>query len=248
MTKNVDTIFYPNMPFNFIEKDYRDNEYNCPIVAFYPEVIAANMDNLDLEKFIDPYLSLNKRKYFIKNLLASFEKGKSINLFKAGKAFEKAMKVYVNFRNDVLNEGKRALEYAKNNDLNVILLAGRPYHIDPEINHGIPKLLRSLDVVVVSEDSVNTFADQEKVKVLNQWTYHTRLYDSAKFISTVPNANLIQLISFGCGLDAITSDEVKDILESNGKIYTGIKIDEVNNLGTANIRIRSLLSTMKGVK
>ncbi len=245
--KEVDYIFYPNMPFNFIEKDYRDNEYNCPIVAFYPEVIGANMENLDRKMLLDPYISLNKKRYFIKNLIESFEKGRHINIFKAQRAYDKAMIVYVNYRKDVLNEGKRAIKYAKDHNKNIILLAGRPYHIDPEINHGIPKLLRSLDVVVISEDSVNTFADQEQVKVLNQWTYHTRLYDSAKYISTLPNANLIQLISFGCGLDAITSDEVKDILEKEGKIYTQIKIDEVNNLGTANIRIRSLLSTMKEV-
>lgn len=245
--KNVDFIFYPNMPFNFIEKDYRDNEYNCPVVAFYPEVIGANMDNLDKKMLLDPYLSLNKKRYFIKNLIESFSGGKHINLYKAGHAYDKAMKVYVDYRKDILNKGKEALEYAKNNNKKIILLAGRPYHVDPEINHGIPKLLRSLDVVVISEDSVNMYANQDFVKVLNQWTYHTRLYDSAKFISTIPNANLIQLISFGCGLDAITSDEVKDILEKEGKIYTQIKIDEVNNLGTANIRIRSLLSTMKEV-
>lgn len=246
--KDIDVIFYPNMPFNFIEKDYRDNEYNCPIVAFYPEVIGANMDNLDKKMLIDPYLSLNKKRYFLQNLLTSFEKGRHISLKKAAKAYDKAMKEYVNFREDIFKQGKIALDYAKKHNKNTILLAGRPYHIDPEINHGIPKLLQSLGVVVISEDSVNTLADQEIVKVLNQWTYHTRLYDSAKFISTVPNANLIQLVSFGCGLDAITTDEVKEILEENNKIYTGIKIDEASNLGTANIRIRSLLSTMKGDK
>jgi predicted CoA-substrate-specific enzyme activase len=248
INKKQDKIFYPNMPFNFIEKTYRDNEYNCPVVAFYPEVIGANMENLDLKKFLKPYLSLNKKKYFLQNLLASFEHGNSIPIHQAAKAYDKAIKAYNEYREDVLNQGQIALKYAKDNNKNIILLAGRPYHVDPEINHGIPKLLQSLDVVVLSEDSVNSLADQDTVKVLNQWTYHTRLYDSAKFISTVPNANLIQLISFGCGLDAITSDEVKDILEANGKIYTGIKIDEASNLGTANIRIRSLLSTMKGVK
>ncbi len=248
ITKDIDKIFYPNMPFNFIEKDYRDNEYNCPVVAFYPEVIGANMENLDLQKYLKPYLSLNKKKYFLQNLIASFKKGNRISIKKAGKAYDKAIQAYNDYRKDILNQGQIAIKYAEDNNKKVILLAGRPYHIDPEINHGIPKLLQSLDVVVLSEDSVNTLADQEQVKVLNQWTFPTRLYDSAKFISTMPNANLIQLISFGCGLDAITSDEVKDILEVNGKIYTGIKIDEASNLGTANIRIRSLLSTMKGVR
>ncbi len=245
--KQVDMIFYPNMPFNLVEKEYRDNNYNCPVVAFYPEVIGANMENLRSDQYLNPYLSINKKRYFIKNLISSFEKGKTVNIHKAGKAYDKAMDTYVNFRKDVLKEGKRAIEYAEINNKNIVLLAGRPYHIDPEINHGIDKLLRSLDVVVLSEDSVNTYADQEQVKVLNQWTYHTRLYDAAKFVGTLDNANLIQLISFGCGLDAITSDEVKAILEEHNKLYTGIKIDEVSNLGTANIRIRSLLSTMKGV-
>jgi predicted CoA-substrate-specific enzyme activase len=248
LTKELDFIFYPNMPFNFMEKDYRDNEYNCPIVAFYPEVIGANMDSLDLKKYLNPYLSLNKKRYFLQNMLSSFEKGKTISLRKAGKAFDKALEAYIDYRKDVIKEGQRAIQYAQENDKNIILLAGRPYHIDPEINHGMDKLLRSLDIVVISEDSVNTLADQDFVKVLNQWTYHTRLYDSAKYITTLENANLIQLISFGCGLDAITTDEVKRILEEKGKLYTGIKIDEVSNLGTANIRIRSLLSTMRGAK
>jgi predicted CoA-substrate-specific enzyme activase len=245
--KEIDYIFYPNMPFNFIEKDYRDNEYNCPIVAFYPEVIGANMENIDLKTFLNPYISLNNKKFFIKNFVDSFTNGNRISKQAISLAYDKAMKEYVNYRKDILDKGKEALEYAKEHQKKIILLAGRPYHIDPEINHGIPKLLRTLDTVVISEDSVNMYADQDFVKVLNQWTYHTRLYDSAKYITTIDNANLVQLISFGCGLDAITSDEVKDILEASNKIYTQIKIDEVNNLGTANIRIRSLLSTMKGV-
>lgn len=247
IAKQVDYIFYPNMPYNFIEKDYRDNEYNCPVVAFYPEVIKANVEDLDLRTFINPYLSLNEKVYFLKNLMNSFDIKKLVKTKDVKRAFDKALDAYYDYREDIFEQGENALVYAKENNKKIILLAGRPYHVDPEINHGIPKLLQSLDVVVISEDSVNFKADQELVKVLNQWTYHTRLYDSAKFISTLDDANLIQLVSFGCGLDAITSDEVKDILEKHGKIYTGIKIDEVNNLGTANIRIRSLLSTMKGV-
>ncbi len=247
LTKETDYLFYPNMPFNFIEKDYRDNEFNCPIVAFYPEVIGANLEDLPLEKYLTPYLSLNRKDKFVSNIYDSLKNQLSFTKKELKKAFDKSLEEYVNFRLDVLEKGKEALSFAEKEGKPVILLAGRPYHIDPEINHGIPKLLRSLDVVVISEDSVNTFADQSKVNVLNQWTYHTRLYDSAKFISKIPNANLIQLVSFGCGLDAITTDEVKDILEKENKLYTGIKIDEVNNLGTANIRIRSLLSTMKEV-
>jgi predicted nucleotide-binding protein (sugar kinase/HSP70/actin superfamily) len=244
--KDIDYIFYPNMPFNFLEKAYQDNEYNCPVVAFYPEVIGANMENIDLNKLLDPYVSLNNRKFFIKNIEDCLGKKLKIPKKKVGLAFDKALNEYNNYRLDVLEKGKEALLFAKENNKNIILLAGRPYHIDPEINHGIPKLLQSLDIVVISEDSVNRSTDQELVKVLNQWTYHTRLYDSAKFISDIENANLIQLVSFGCGLDAITSDEVESILKKKGKLYTQIKIDEVNNLGTVNIRVRSLLSTMKG--
>jgi predicted CoA-substrate-specific enzyme activase len=244
--KDIDYIFYPNMPYNFIEKDYRDNEYNCPVVAFYPEVIKANVEELDLKTFIDPYISLNKKKYFLQNLMSKMEGKYPITKRQISNAYDAALEAYYDYRKQVFQEGERALEFAKEQGKHVILLAGRPYHIDPEINHGIPKLLQRLDTVVISEDAINYKADQELVKVLNQWTYHTRLYDSAKFIGTLPESNLIQLISFGCGLDAITSDEVKDIIESYGKIYTGIKIDEVNNLGTANIRIRSLLSTTKG--
>jgi len=247
MRKDIDFIFYPNMPYNFIEKDYRDNEFNCPVVAFYPEVIKANVEDIDRKPYHSPYVSLNKKVQFLKQLVNSLEDNTQVTRKEIHNAYDKALEAYVAYREDIFNEGERAIKYAEEHKKQLILLAGRPYHIDPEINHGIPKLLQGLDCVVISEDSVNTRADQRQVKVLNQWTYHTRLYDSAKFISTIDHANLVQLISFGCGLDAITSDEVKEILEKNNKIYTSIKIDEVNNLGTANIRIRSLLSTMKGV-
>lgn len=246
--KDLDYIFYPNMPFNFIEKNHQDNEYNCPVVAFYPEVIGANMDNIDLSKLLDPYVSLNNRKFFIKNLENCIGKKLKLSKKKVGLAFDKALEEYKSFRIDVIEKGQEALAFAKEHNKNIILLAGRPYHIDPEVNHGIPKLLQSLDIVVISEDSVNRNADQTEVTVLNQWTYHTRLYDSAKFICDIENANMIQLVSFGCGLDAITTDEVEKILKEKGKLYTQLKIDEVNNLGTVNIRVRSLLSTMNGVR
>ncbi len=247
LLKDIDYLFYPNIPYNFAEKKHRDNEYNCPIVAFYPEVIGANMDNIDLNTYIDPYVSLNKVNYFLKNTKKLFSDKFNMKKKDIVRAYHLAIAEYKRYRDDVLLEGKRSLDYGVAHNKNIILLAGRPYHIDPEVNHGIPKLLQSLGIVVISEDSVNMYADQEKVNVLNQWTHHTRLYDSAKFICKYENANLIQLVSFGCGLDAITTDEVKSILEKNHKLYTQIKIDEVNNLGTVNIRVRSLLSTMKGV-
>ncbi|MCF7925970.1 MAG: acyl-CoA dehydratase activase [Candidatus Izimaplasma sp.] len=241
--KDIDLIFYPNMPYNVIEKDYRDNEYNCPVVAFYPELIKANMDVLNEETFIDPYLSLNNKKYFIKDFLNCDKLKQYVSKKALKNAYDKALTAYNDYRKSIFNEGTRAIQYAQDNDIPLVLLAGRPYHIDPEVNHGIPKLIRSLDVVVLSEDAINMRANQTQVQVLNQWTYHTRLYDSAKFITTLDNAHFIQLVSFGCGLDAITGDEIKDILDKNNKLYTQIKIDEVNNLGSANIRIRSLLSS-----
>jgi len=249
LEKDVDFIFYPNMQFNVIEKSYRDNEYNCPVVAHYPELIKANMDSLKGTIYLDPYISINNPHSFAKNIKPIFTKGKLIA--KKGeilRAYDKAIKEYEKYRLDVINEGKRAIEYSEKHNKNLIILAGRPYHIDPEINHGMAKLLRSLECVVVSEDALNFMADQSQLNVINQWSYHTRLYDTAKYVTTLKNANLIQLVSFGCGLDAITSDEVKSILEESGKLYTQIKIDEVSNLGTVNIRIRSLLSTMKGVQ
>jgi len=248
LKKEIDFLFYPNIPYNFIEKDFRDNEYNCPIVAFYPEVIGANMDNINLNTYLDPYVSLNRINYFIKNITESMNAKMKLSKKELKNSYKLAIKAYKDYRDDVLKEGKRALQYGLDNNKNIILLAGRPYHIDPEVNHGIPKLIQSLGVVLISEDSVNMFDDQSDVNVLNQWTYHTRLYDSAKYITKIKNANLVQLVSFGCGLDAITTDEVKRILEEKNKLYTQIKIDEVNNLGTVNIRIRSILSTMKGVK
>jgi len=241
----LDFIFYPNMPFNFLEKDHGDNHYNCPVVAHYPEVIDANMDHIDLNKYIQPYLTFNEKKKFIKAMIETLKPFKKLSKIAVSDAFDQAMDAYNAFRKDVQDEGKRALEYAEENDLNVIVLAGRPYHIDPEVNHGIPKLIRSLNVVVLSEDSLNHLSDQDDVKVLNQWTYHTRLYDAAKAIKDMPYVNIVHLVSFGCGLDAITADEVKDILESNNKLYTQLKIDEISNLGAVNIRLRSLLSTMK---
>ncbi len=243
--QSPDFIFYPNIPFNFHEKDYADNHYNCPIVAHYPEVIEANMDHLELDKFMQPYITLGDETKFITKLLTMLKGVLSVTKRELKYAFNKGMKAYLDFRETVQKEGERALVYAQEHNLNTIVLAGRPYHIDPEINHGIPKMIRSLNVVVVSEDALNHLANQNSVRVLNQWTYHTRLYDVARYVGTLDNVNLVQLVSFGCGLDAITTDEVKEILEKNNKLYTQLKIDEISNLGAVNIRLRSLLSTMK---
>lgn len=244
LTEEVDYIFYPNLPRTIIEKEHRDNEYNCPVVAFYPEVIAANMDERISDRLLQPYLTLNNKKMFIRSIKAAFHKKLSLRKRDVASAYDAACSAYENFRKDTTEEGLEALRYADEHNLPIILLAGRPYHVDPEVNHGIPELIQSLGAVVLSEDSINTLSNQEKVNVLNQWTYHTRLYDSAKFVGTHPRAEMIQLVSFGCGLDAVAGDEVKEILEHHGKSYTQIKIDEMSNLGMATIRIRSLLATM----
>ncbi len=244
--KEPDFIFYPNMPFNFREKTHGDNYFNCPIVAYYPEVVDANMSHLDMEAFNQPYLSLNNRKKFVDAIHKALSPHLDVGKHALRKAYDAGIDAYRAFREDIQKEGERALEYAREHDLNAIVLAGRPYHIDPEVNHGIPKMIRSLNVVVLSEDSISHLAQQDPVDVLNQWTYHTRLYDAARAVSAYENVNLVQLVSFGCGLDAITSDEVQQILERNGKVYTQVKIDEISNLGAVTIRLRSLLSTMEG--
>lgn len=247
--KAVDFIFYPNMPFNFDESGHAHNHYNCPVVAHYPEVINANLDHLDMEKFLQPYVTLNDKTAFVNAMAKALKPFVRATKKELKQAYDTGIKAYKAFRQSVQKQGDVALEYARKNDLNVIVLAGRPYHIDPEVNHGIPKLIRSLNVVVISEDALNHRARRDRVDVLNQWTYHTRLYDVAEYVATLDNrVNLVQLVSFGCGIDAITTDEVKTILERNHKLYTQIKIDEISNLGAVNIRLRSLLSTMEGAK
>ena len=246
--KQPDFIFYPNMPHNLDENPHADHYYNCPIVALYPEVIEANIDDMDEKLFNQPYLTLNNKKKFIDAMKDALAPYVSVTRRALSQAYDTGMDSYRAFREDVQKEGERALEYARANDLKTIVLAGRPYHVDPEINHGIPKLIRSLNVVLISEDAIHHLAREDNVNVLNQWTYHTRLYDAAKAVAPMERVNLVQLVSFGCGLDAITSDEVKDILEDAGDIYTQVKIDEISNLGAVNIRLRSLLSTMEREK
>ena len=161
------------------------------------------------------------------------------------RAYRAGLAAMERFHADVVEEGRRILAQAEHEGRQVIVLAGRPYHADPEINHGITKLLNSLGLSVLSEDAVFEEGEQVKVNVLNQWTYHARLYRAAEFVTRHQNVNLVQLVSFGCGIDAITTDEVRAILESRGKLYTQIKIDEINNLGVVKIRLRSMLAAIE---
>lgn len=243
INQKVDTIFYPCMTYNF-DEHMSDNHFNCPIVAYYPEVIAANMD-LQEHTLLYPYLYLEDQKSFPEKIYhILLEHHFNITKEEVAQAAQAAYEHYHKFHQDIQAAGQRALAFANKHHKQVIVLAGRPYHIDPQINHGIHQLLNNLDFVVISEDALPQHTNKSR-NVLNQWTYHARLYNAAQFVSEHTQMELIQLVSFGCGLDAITADEVKDILRSNGKLYTQIKIDEVDNLGAIKIRVRSLKAAME---
>lgn len=239
----VDFIFMPCETYN-IDEHCSVNHYNCPVVAYYPELLRANNGRLTGDNFISPYIDLNMRKSAAKTLAAALSRYK----FKKSeilKALDAGFARLDGYRAAVRAKADEILGRAEAENRQAVVLAGRPYHLDPEINHGINKLLTSLGVAVLSEDSVFEKGDAVKVDVLNQWTYHARLYRAADFVSRRKNVNLVQLVSFGCGLDAITTDEVRAILERNGKLYTQIKIDEINNLGVVKIRLRSMLAAIE---
>ena len=238
LIKKVDTIFYPCMTYNVDEKQ-GDNHYNCPLVAYYPEVIAGNME-LEKTKIIYPFLSFDHLPTFINAMQMHFAKaGIHFERKDLSNAFEKANIEYEKFHANLVEEHKKAVQFARENKYPIVVLCGRPYHLDPLINHQMNQLLTQLGFVVVSEESVPR-QDLHKVNVLNQWTYHARLYQAAHYVCDNKDMNLVQLVSFGCGIDAITTDEVRDILRKQDKFYTQIKIDEIDNLGAARIRLRSL--------
>ncbi|WP_312642576.1 acyl-CoA dehydratase activase [Hydrogenoanaerobacterium sp.] len=244
LEKGVDTIFYPCLTYNF-DEGKGDNHYNCPVVAYYPELMRANITKLQEITFLYPYFGLHRRKDFEKKAYQYFSKHYAgITRSEIKNAAEKAYDNYYKWQSDLKIEGAKAIEYARRNKLQMVVLAGRPYHIDPEINHGIDSLISSFGIVVLSEDCVSDLVLPQRVNVLNQWTYHTRLYNAAKYCTLHSDTELVQLVSFGCGIDAITTDEVRDILERGGKLYTQLKIDEINNLGAVKIRIRSLLGAI----
>ncbi|MGL6173534.1 MAG: acyl-CoA dehydratase activase-related protein [Cellulosilyticaceae bacterium] len=241
--KGVRHIFYPCMSYN-LDEGISDNTFNCPIVAYYPELIKANVERLKEIDFMYPYLSLNNKKVLVENLYKYLKERFDFITYKnIEEAINTAYEKFEEYKEAVRKEGKEALEYAKQHGKKVVVLAGRPYHIDPEINHGIDKVINDLGAVVVSEDSIGNYKQKPKVDVLNQWTYQARLYQVAYHVGESKDTNLIQLVSFGCGTDAITSDEIKDILSRHDKLYTQLKIDETSNLGAAKIRIRSMFAS-----
>lgn len=241
----IDTIFYPNVIYEKREIKEADNTFNCPIVGTYSENIINNVEDLEHKdiKYWNPFLSLDGEKQATKRLIEIMSEYSDASTAEIKRAAEKAFAEDKKFREDIRHEGEKAIAYLEKTGKKGIVLAGRPYHVDPEVHHGIPDLITEYDVAVLTEDSISHLeAAQRPFKAVDQWMYHSRLYGAASFAAKHPNLNLVQLNSFGCGLDAVSTDVVRDIIENNNKIYTSLKIDEINNLGAARIRIRSLLS------
>ena len=243
----IKTIFYPCMPYSRKEYEKADNHYNCPIVISYSEVLKNNVEELKNPdvKFLNPFLPFDAKNLTKRVLELDEFKEYNFNKKELMEAAKKAEAEYQHYKNDIYEKGKETVEYIDKHNLRGIVLAGRPYHADPEINHGIDTLITSLGLCVLTEDSVaNQVEAKRPLRVVDQWVFHARLYAAAEFVGHHDNLELIQLNSFGCGVDAVTTDQVEEILSSFGKMYTLIKIDEVNNLGAVRIRIRSLLASM----
>ena len=245
VARGVHKIFYPCVPYNTQEQSQADNCYNCPIVTAYPETVKANLSALrdPAVLFYHPFLPLPQRTSLIKRLTQELAAEK-IPRQELIIAIDAAYEELEHYKADVRHAGQAALYYMQKTNAKGVILAGRPYHIDPEINHGLPELVQSLGLVILSEDSICHLGKIEHtLRVVDQWVYHSRLYAAAYYCLSQPNLEFIQINSFGCGLDAVTIDQVREILETQQKIYTTIKLDEISNLGAAKIRLRSLMAT-----
>ncbi len=242
----IKTIFYPCIPYSRKEYEKADNHYNCPIIISYSEVLKNNIEALKDIKYINPFLPLDSKK-LVKRILELDEFTEyKFTRKELCEAVELAENEYQRFKNDIHQKGQEALEYMNQHNLKGLVLSGRPYHIDPEINHGIDTLITGLGLCVLTEDSISNLTQVKRpLRVVDQWVYHARLYAAADFVGKHDNLEFVQLNSFGCGVDAVTTDQVEEILSSYQKMYTLIKIDEVNNLGAVRIRIRSLLASME---
>lgn len=246
--QNVDFIFYPCIPYERDEFPDSNNHYNCPIVTSYAENIKNNVDEITSGqmRFLNPFMSFASEETLSSQLVKTFTKEFAIPEAEIRDAVAEGWKELAVVRMEMRQKGEEVLKYMEENGKRGIVLAGRPYHVDPEINHGIPELINSYGIAVLTEDSISHLHEVERpLIVMDQWMYHSRLYAAANYVKTRDDLDLIQLNSFGCGLDAVTTDCVNDILSKSGKIYTCLKIDEVNNLGAARIRIRSLLSAIR---
>lgn len=240
----VDRIFYPCLTYNVDEKA-GDNHYNCPIVAYYAELLHANMDDLAHAEFLYPYLDISSRAALTRTLLPTLRAvDPTIRVGEVRRAVAVGFAAYDAYREELRCRGRETIEWAHKHGKRVMILAGRPYHVDPEISHGIDRLAVSLGFAVVTEDSVCDLVPVKKTHVLDQWTFHARLYRAAQLAAENADIEFVQLVSFGCGVDAITTDELREILEAGGKLYTQIKIDEITNLGAVRIRLRSLIGAL----
>ena len=243
----VDAVWYPCMSYNNNE-GIGDNHYNCPVVAYYPELIAANVPSLKQTRFLDPYVGLWRHKDFGKRIAQLMHQEFGIPKKESAAAARAAYEAYEAYVHDVRATGKEYIDYARSHGLNIIVVCGRPYHIDPEINHGINDLITSFGFVLVTEDALSYLEGYAPRKVLNQWTFQSRMYNAARYVCTQPDMQVVQLVSFGCGTDAITTDEMRSILEDGDKLYTQLKIDDISNLGAVKIRIRSLMAAIDARK
>nr|WP_325179174.1 acyl-CoA dehydratase activase [uncultured Oscillibacter sp.] len=240
----LDAIFYPCMTYN-LDEGLGDNHYNCPVVAYYPEVIAGNCPEIKGTKFLYDYVGLHRPKDFAKKIYESLRRYfPDVSKAEVREAGDAAYAEYARHMAQVRQAGSRMMEQARAEGRRIVVLAGRPYHVDPEVNHGIDTLITRFGATVVTEDSVSSLVERFPTTVLNQWTYHSRLYAAARYCVEHRDCDLVQLVSFGCGVDSITTDETQAILQSGGKLYTELKIDEITNLGAVRIRLRSLFAAL----
>ena len=240
----LDAIFYPCMTYN-LDEGLGDNHYNCPVVAYYPEVIAGNCPEIKSTKFIYDYVGPHRPKDFTRKMYEIMNREFSgISRSEIRAAADAAYAEYAHHMSLIRKEGERIIGQARAKGRRIIVLAGRPYHVDPEVNHGIDTLITRFGAAVVTEDSISHLVEKFPTTVLNQWTYHSRLYAAAKYCCSQPDMDLVHMVSFGCGVDAITTDETQSILAGAGKLYTQLKIDEITNLGAVRIRLRSLFAAL----
>jgi len=245
--QSVDAIWYPCMSYNY-DEGIGDNHYNCPVVAYYPELLAVNVPALKKVRFLTPYVGLWRRRDFEKRAVGLMRKEFGISGAETVRAVRAAYAAYEEYLADVRATGAAYIEQARAEGKPIIVVCGRPYHIDPEINHGINELITSYGFVLVTEDALSHLEGYAPRKVLNQWTFQSRMYNAARYVCTQPDMQVVQLVSFGCGSDAVTTDEMRDILEQGGKLYTQLKIDDISNLGAVKIRIRSLMAAIEARK
>ncbi len=244
----VKTIFYPCVYYERRESENLQNQFNCPMVISYPENIKNNVESLKAPDihYIDPFIAFTNKEILTKCLVRVMQEEFNIDKKEVSAAVDKAWYELLSCKDDIAAEGERSLEWMEENGRTGIVLVGRPYHIDPEINHGIPEMIAGYGYPVFTEDSVARYSEQNpKLRATNQWTYHARMYAAALFAASRDDLEVIQLNSFGCGVDAVTIDQLQDLCERSGKMHTLLKIDEVNNLGAAKIRVRSTMAALK---